>query len=71
MNSIKQLNMESIGIKLTDEEQKLFDDFFNKIDEENVGKISFKKAINFLNSSQLSSDVIDKVNIKYLIYLFN
>jgi Ca2+-binding EF-hand superfamily protein len=53
--------METIGLKLSEAEQQLFSNIFSTYDSDNCGIVSHSKAIQLLNSLQLSPQVLEQV----------
>lgn len=53
--------MESSIVNLSEAEQQLFGELFNYYDSEKNGIVSHSKAIQLLNSSQLSSQVLEQI----------
>lgn len=54
--------MESLGVTFTDVEQSFYAELFANIDSDTPGRVGGDKAVDLLNRSQLSADVIERVS---------
>lgn len=54
--------MESVGLKLSEEEQLYYGQLFATLDVNNSGKVSAERAVDLLNKSHLPLHTIEQVS---------